>query len=74
MSKRAPSDELVTTLRNTIASLVRADGPDLTARQFGVFLICYLDEGPHTVRGLSAELNISKPAITRALDRLAIWI
>jgi DNA-binding MarR family transcriptional regulator len=26
--------------------------------------------GPHTVRGLAAFLNISKPAVTRALDRL----
>ena len=26
--------------------------------------------GPHTVRGLAAALNISKPAISRALDRL----
>jgi predicted transcriptional regulator len=33
-------------------------------------LICYLDEGPHTVRGLAATLEISKPAITRSLDRL----
>jgi flagellar hook assembly protein FlgD len=30
----------------------------------------YLTDGPHTVRGLAAELNVSKPAITRALDRL----
>jgi DNA-binding MarR family transcriptional regulator len=41
-----------------------------SARQLGVFLTCYLNEGGHTVRGLAAELNVSKPAITRALDRL----
>ena len=35
-----------------------------------MFLTCYLNEGAHTVRGLAAELNVSKPAITRALDRL----
>jgi DNA-binding MarR family transcriptional regulator len=29
-----------------------------------------LRDGGHTVRGLAAELNVSKPAITRALDRL----
>jgi DNA-binding MarR family transcriptional regulator len=33
-------------------------------------LTVYLNDGPHTVRGLAAELNVSKPAITRALDRL----
>jgi DNA-binding MarR family transcriptional regulator len=50
--------------------LVRRSGPDLSARQLGVFLTCYLRDGGHTVRGLAAELNVSKPAITRALDRL----
>src|SRR4051812_11002308 len=61
---------MVGILRDTIVSLVRRDGPDLSARQLGVFLTCYLREGAHTVRGLAAELNVSKPAITRALDRL----
>jgi DNA-binding MarR family transcriptional regulator len=64
------ADQLVTILRDTIVSLVRRDGPDLSARQLGVFLTCYLQEGAHTVRGLAADLNVSKPAITRALDRL----
>ena len=43
-------------------------------RSFGpptrVFQICYLNDGDHTVRGLAAEMSVSKPAITRALDRL----
>lgn len=64
------ADELVGIMRDTIVALVRRDGPDLSARQLGVFLTCYLQEGAHTVRGLAAELNVSKPAITRALDRL----
>src|ERR1700761_6058015 len=64
------ADQMVGILRDTIVSLVRRDGPDLSARQLGVFLTCYLQEGAHTVRGLAAELNVSKPAITRALDRL----
>jgi DNA-binding MarR family transcriptional regulator len=49
----------------------RRDGPDLTARQLGVFLTCYLETEAQTVRGLAARLNVSKPAITRALDRLS---
>ncbi len=65
------SDQLVGILRDTIVSLVRRDGVDLSARQLGVFLTCYLTEGAHTVRGLAQELNVSKPAITRALDRLS---
>jgi DNA-binding MarR family transcriptional regulator len=64
------SDSQISLLRETIVSLVRRDGVDLSARQLGVFLTCYLQDGGHTVRGLAANLNISKPAITRALDRL----
>ena len=70
MAQATSSDQLVGTLRDTVVSMVRRDGPDLSARQLGVFLTCYLQEGAHTVRGLAAELNVSKPAITRALDRL----
>lgn len=65
------NDNKLHLLRDTLVTLVRKDGPDLSARQLSVFLICYLREGGHTVRGLAHELNVSKPAITRALDRLA---
>jgi len=70
MANNSSVDQLVGILRDTVVALVRRDGPDLSARQLGVFLTCYLQEGAHTVRGLAAELNVSKPAITRALDRL----
>lgn len=70
MAASNATDHLLSVLRETIVALVRRDGPDLSARQLGVFLTVYLTEGPHTVRGLAAELNVSKPAITRALDRL----
>lgn len=70
MATQSSSDQLVGILRDTVVALVRRDGPDLSARQLGVFLTCYLEDGAHTVRGLAAELNVSKPAITRALDRL----
>lgn len=66
----ASADQLVGIMRDTIVSLVRRDGADLSPRQLGVFLTCYLRDGAHTVRGLAADLNVSKPAITRALDRL----
>lgn len=70
MAAQSNPDQQVTILRDTVVALVRRDGPDLSARQLGVFLTVYLTDGPHTVRGLAAELNVSKPAITRALDRL----
>src|SRR5271166_4504856 len=70
MAASPTSDQMVGILRETIVALVRRDGADLSARQLGVFLTCYLRDGGHTVRGLAADLNVSKPAITRALDRL----
>lgn len=70
MASLSTADQLLGILRETVVALVRRDGPDLSARQLGVFLTCYLQDGAHTVRGLAAELDVSKPAITRALDRL----
>ena len=66
-----PVDQWVDVHRKAIVALIRREGPDLTARQLGVFLTCYLENEAQTVRGLAAKLNISKPAITRALDRLS---
>ena len=58
-------------LKCTLAASVRSDQTDLSVRQLTVFLRVYLEPGTeHTIRGLAADLNISKPAITRALDRL----
>jgi DNA-binding MarR family transcriptional regulator len=37
-----------------------------------LLLTVYLTPPPHTVRGMADILNISKPAITRALDRLGM--
>jgi len=53
---------LVTGLNRTL--------PDLTTRQFALFLEVYLAPPPHTVRGLAKTLAMSKPAVTRAVDRL----
>jgi DNA-binding MarR family transcriptional regulator len=78
MAKR-PRDEdeandnrLLLWLRGTIAGMVRSsDLPDLSMRQLGVLLICHTAERPQTVRSLASVLDTNKPAITRALDRLA---
>src|ERR1700686_4353639 len=71
MANNPSPDQLVGILRDTVVALVRRDGPDLSARQLGVFLTCYLESEAQTVRGLAAKLGVSKPAITRALDRLS---
>ncbi|PPR09225.1 MAG: hypothetical protein CFH41_02742 [Alphaproteobacteria bacterium MarineAlpha11_Bin1] len=56
--------------RDALAASVRGDGPDLSVRQMLIMLRVYTVQSPHTVRELSEVLNISKPAISRALDRL----
>jgi DNA-binding MarR family transcriptional regulator len=56
--------------RGVLVESVRGKGPDLSGRQMAIMLQVYLDPPPHTVRGLAAELGISKPAVTRALDAL----
>ncbi len=56
--------------RSAILELVQHDVPDLTARQLAVVLIVYTLPGPHRVKDLAEKLTISKPAITRAIDRL----
>lgn len=57
--------------RRTIVTSVRLAAPDLTARQMALLLNVYLTPPPHTVRGMAEKLKISKPAITRAIDRLS---
>lgn len=57
--------------RGAIVESVRRDAPDLSARQMALLLTVYLTPPSHTVRGLAIALNVSKPAVTRALDRLS---
>jgi DNA-binding MarR family transcriptional regulator len=57
-------------LRETLVALIRREGADLTSRQLAVFMICYVEEGPHTVRGLAERTQLPKPAVSRVLDRL----
>lgn len=75
-SEAVPKDEpvvaLLPVLRDLYIDLVRADGPDLTARQLSLFLLVHMETGPHTVRGMAAKLDISKPAVTRAVDRMEL--
>nr|WP_321488616.1 MarR family transcriptional regulator [uncultured Hyphomonas sp.] len=56
--------------RRAVTASVRSDAPDLTARQQAILMTIALSPGPHTVRGLAEQLNIAKPAVTRALDAL----
>lgn len=55
---------------DTSIRLVRSDTPDLTLRQMSILLHIYMVPPPHTVRGLAAQLGVTKPVITRALDTM----
>ncbi|GGY46882.1 MarR family winged helix-turn-helix transcriptional regulator [Parvularcula lutaonensis] len=64
--------DLLTPWRDVMVELVRDDQPDLSMRQWALLLTVYLTPGPHTVRRLSEDLEVPKPAISRALDALSI--
>jgi DNA-binding MarR family transcriptional regulator len=70
MITKLSSQQVLEIWRDSLVEGVRRDGPDLTARQLALMLTVYLKPLPHTVRGLAEELNIGKPAVTRALDAL----
>ena len=55
----------------TLIGYVRSGEPDLTNRQMALLMLVYLTPGPHTVRGLAAKLEVSKPVVTRALNTLS---
>ena len=71
LSNKDNAEHLLHVLQETIISLVKKDSHDLSSRQLGCMLICYQSAGPHTVRGLASKLNVSKPSITRTIDKLA---
>ena len=60
--------------RQTVSEIVRQteNDADLSSRQMAILLNVYLTDPPHTVRALAADLNISKPAVTRAIDKLSV--
>lgn len=49
---------------------VRSGEADLTNRQMAMMMLVYADPDPSTVRGLAEQLNVAKPVVTRALNRL----
>ena len=68
--KLSPVEALGLWQRVSVAS-VQQDAPDLSARQMALLLTVYLTPPQHTVRGLAETLQVSKPAVTRAVDRLS---
>ena len=57
--------------REALRLAVRHEEPDLTTRQMLVMLVVYAPwEQKVRVRDLAEDLSLSKPAVSRALDRL----
>tara|TARA_Y100000590_G_scaffold460525_1_gene620022 strand:- start:572 stop:895 length:324 start_codon:yes stop_codon:yes gene_type:complete len=54
-----------------VREIVLDDRQDLSVRQIAIFFSIYLDSKIHTVKSLAAELDISKPAVTRAINYLS---
>jgi DNA-binding MarR family transcriptional regulator len=63
----------IAALRTTLLALVRRDGRDLTARQLTVLITVYLDPPAHSVGSMAELLNVSRPGVTRILDRLVLF-
>jgi DNA-binding MarR family transcriptional regulator len=57
--------------RTVTLQSVRNDAYNLSARQMALLLTVYTQTGPHTVKSLAENLNITKPPICRALDSLS---
>lgn len=55
----------------TLVTAIKSDRPDLTNRQMALLMTVYIRPEPHTVRGLSARLHLSKPVVSRAIQLLA---
>ena len=70
MSLQLTTADVLNLWHDVHLDLVRDGEPDLSARQISILLTIYLEAPPHTVRGLAARLNVSKPVITRALDTM----
>jgi DNA-binding MarR family transcriptional regulator len=71
MSEMTTNDAL-NLWHNTIIRSLRELPYDLSQRQIGVLLSVYMSPPPHTIRSISEALNISKPAICRAVDTLSM--
>ena len=55
---------------NVTANALQQMPVDLSARQTAILLNIYLMEPPHSIKSISEELMLSKPAVCRAIDAL----
>ena len=65
-----PPREALSLWHDVALDLVHGGEFDFSLRQLTILLTIYLEEPPHTVRGLASKLKVTKPVITRALDTM----
>ena len=70
MAIELPPREALFLWHDVALELVHEGEFDFSLRQLTILFTIYLEEPPHTVRGLAGKLNVTKPVITRALDTM----
>ena len=69
--EHGPGLKLIHDIAMGLVHQTKAQGEaDFTLRQLSILLTVYLEQPPHTVRGLAKKLGVTKPVITRALDTM----
>ncbi|MFZ4541052.1 MAG: MarR family transcriptional regulator [Rickettsiales bacterium] len=71
MSEAMDTQDALKLWQRVITRSLRELPYDLSQRQIGVLLTVYMSPPPHTIRSLADNLNVSKPAICRAVDTLS---
>ncbi len=71
MSETTDTHDALKLWQRVITRSLRELPYDLSQRQIGVLLTVYMSPPPHTIRSLSDQLQVSKPAICRAVDTLS---
>lgn len=72
MTESMTTQDALKLWQRVITSSLRELPYDLSQRQIGVLLTAYMTPPPHTIRSISETLNVSKPAICRAVDALSM--
>lgn len=70
MTIELPPRDALSLWHDVVLELVQGGEFDFSLRQLTILFTIYLEEPPHTVRGLASKLKVTKPVITRALDTM----
>ncbi len=70
MAIELPPRDALSLWHDVALDLVHGGEFDFSLRQLTILFTIYLEEPPHTVRGLAGKLKVTKPVITRALDTM----